>query len=143
LTPLAISVIVLWIVVLSLLAVVFALTRQLGVLHERIAPVGALMLNRGLTGRRAGAGARPRRSGRGQHSAGRGARRRQEHLAAVRFTHLPGMQVSAAHRQIERQARARLARDHSGERRQSDEHRAYVRSNDLGKVPYVLSAPWG
>jgi len=29
------------------------------------------------------------------------------------------MQVSAAHRQIERQARARLARDHSGERRQS------------------------
>ena len=47
-TPLAISVIVLWIVVLSLLAVVFALTRQLGVLHERIAPVGALMLNRGL-----------------------------------------------------------------------------------------------
>src|SRR5258707_10115058 len=47
-TPLAISVVVLWIVVLCLLAVVLALTRQLGVLHERIAPVGALMLNRGL-----------------------------------------------------------------------------------------------
>src|ERR1700691_1587129 len=47
-TPLALSVIVLWMVVLALLAVVFALTRQLGVLHERIAPVGALMLNRGL-----------------------------------------------------------------------------------------------
>ncbi|HWW81089.1 MAG TPA: hypothetical protein VNY82_15940, partial [Steroidobacteraceae bacterium] len=47
-TALAISNIVLWIVVLALLAVVLALTRQLGVLHERIAPVGALMLNRGL-----------------------------------------------------------------------------------------------
>ncbi len=47
-TALAISNIVLRIVVLALLAVVLALTRQLGVLHERIAPVGALMLNRGL-----------------------------------------------------------------------------------------------
>ena len=47
-TALAISNIVLWIVVLVLLVVVLALTRQLGVLHERIAPAGALMLNRGL-----------------------------------------------------------------------------------------------
>ena len=47
-TALAISNVVLWIVVLGLLAVVLALTRQLGVLHERIAPVGALMLNKGL-----------------------------------------------------------------------------------------------
>jgi methylamine dehydrogenase accessory protein MauD len=48
-TALAISNVVLWIVVLALLAVVFALTRQVGVLHERIAPAGALMINRGLT----------------------------------------------------------------------------------------------
>jgi methylamine dehydrogenase accessory protein MauD len=47
-TALIISNIVLWFVVLALLVVVLALTRQLGVLHERIAPVGALMLNRGL-----------------------------------------------------------------------------------------------
>jgi methylamine dehydrogenase accessory protein MauD len=47
-TALAISNIVLWIVVLSLLVVVLALTRQVGVLHERIAPAGALMINRGL-----------------------------------------------------------------------------------------------
>src|SRR5882724_9776632 len=47
-TALAISNVVLWIVVLALLVVVFALTRQLGVLHERIAPAGALMINRGL-----------------------------------------------------------------------------------------------
>jgi methylamine dehydrogenase accessory protein MauD len=33
----------LWILVLGLSAVVFALARQIGVLHERIAPAGALM----------------------------------------------------------------------------------------------------
>jgi methylamine dehydrogenase accessory protein MauD len=47
-TALAISNVVLWVLVLALGAVVLALTRQLGVLHERITPVGALMLNRGL-----------------------------------------------------------------------------------------------
>jgi methylamine dehydrogenase accessory protein MauD len=48
-TALTISNVVLWIVVLSLSLVVLALVRQLGVLHERIAPAGALMLNRGLS----------------------------------------------------------------------------------------------
>lgn len=48
-SALAISNIVLWLVVLGLLAVVLALTRQIGVLHERIAPAGALMINKGLT----------------------------------------------------------------------------------------------
>jgi methylamine dehydrogenase accessory protein MauD len=47
-TALAISNVVLWVLVLVLGAVVLALTRQLGVLHERITPAGALMLNRGL-----------------------------------------------------------------------------------------------
>lgn len=47
-TALAVSNIVLWVIVLALLVVVLALTRQVGVLHERISPVGALMLNRGL-----------------------------------------------------------------------------------------------
>ncbi|GAC1454428.1 MAG: hypothetical protein PVS2B3_16370 [Steroidobacteraceae bacterium] len=47
-SALAISNIVLWVLVVALAAVVLALTRQLGVLHERIAPAGALMLNRGL-----------------------------------------------------------------------------------------------
>lgn len=47
-SALAVSNVVLWVLVLALSAVVLALTRQLGVLHERIAPAGALMLNRGL-----------------------------------------------------------------------------------------------
>jgi methylamine dehydrogenase accessory protein MauD len=44
---LAISTIILWIVVLCLGAVVFALARQIGVLHERIAPIGALTIDKG------------------------------------------------------------------------------------------------
>lgn len=48
-SALAISNVVLWVLVLALAAVLLALTRQLGILHERIAPAGALMLNRGLT----------------------------------------------------------------------------------------------
>ena len=47
-SALAISNVVLWVLVLVLAAVVLALARQVGVLHERIAPAGALMLNRGL-----------------------------------------------------------------------------------------------
>jgi methylamine dehydrogenase accessory protein MauD len=48
-SALAVSNVVLWVLVLALSAIVLALTRQLGVLHQRIAPAGALMLNRGLT----------------------------------------------------------------------------------------------
>ncbi len=41
------STIVLWAVVLVLALVVFALARQIGVLHERVAPVGALATSAG------------------------------------------------------------------------------------------------
>ena len=44
---LAISQIVLWIVVVVLAATVLALARQIGVLHERIAPMGALTIDKG------------------------------------------------------------------------------------------------
>jgi methylamine dehydrogenase accessory protein MauD len=49
-TALLVSQIVLWIVVVALSLTCLALTRQLGVLHERIAPMGALALNRRLVG---------------------------------------------------------------------------------------------
>ena len=44
---LVISQIVLWIAVVALSAVVLALIRQIGVLHERIAPMGALTIDKG------------------------------------------------------------------------------------------------
>ena len=46
---LVVSNIVLWVAVLALLGTVFALARQIGVLYERIAPMGALMLDSGPT----------------------------------------------------------------------------------------------
>jgi methylamine dehydrogenase accessory protein MauD len=47
-TALSISVVLLWIAVIALAVTVFALARQIGVLHERIAPAGALTLSGGL-----------------------------------------------------------------------------------------------
>ena len=46
---LVVSTIVLWVAVVVLAGVVVALTRQIGVLYERVAPAGALVLGRGPT----------------------------------------------------------------------------------------------
>ena len=142
-TPLTISVIVLWIVVLCLLAVVLALTRQLGVLHERIAPVGALMLNRGLAvGEPAPAidvvdlhGAKLRL----------GAPRTDGKSTLLLFVSptcpvckslLPIVKSSG--RDERDWLDIILASDGN-----TDEHRDYIRANGLGGIPYVLSAPLG
>jgi methylamine dehydrogenase accessory protein MauD len=45
---LIVSNVVLWVLVIGLSLVVFALTRQIGVLHERVSPAGALTLSGGV-----------------------------------------------------------------------------------------------
>src|SRR6266481_201260 len=142
-TPVGVSVVVLWIVVLCLLAVVLALTRQLGVLHERIAPVGALMLNRGLAvGEPAPAidvvdlhGANLRL----------GAPRTDGKSTLLLFVSptcpvckslLPIVKSSG--RDERDWLDIILASDGN-----TDEHRDYIRANGLGGIPYVLSAPLG
>jgi methylamine dehydrogenase accessory protein MauD len=45
--PLVISVVILWVVVLCLGVCVIALSRQIGILYERVAPMGALMMDHG------------------------------------------------------------------------------------------------
>lgn len=42
-TALIVSNLLLWLLVILLLVIVYALTRQIGLLHERVAPVGAMM----------------------------------------------------------------------------------------------------
>jgi methylamine dehydrogenase accessory protein MauD len=142
-TALAISNIVLWIVVLALLAVVLALTRQLGVLHERIAPVGALMLNRGLAvGERAPpmevvdlAGAviklgSPRSDGKSTLLLF------VSPTCPVCKSLLPVVKSSG---KDERDwLDVVLASDGD-----PDEHRAFAQANGLEGVPYVVSAPLG
>ncbi len=44
---LAVAVVVLWMLVIALVVAVFALARQIGVLDERVAPMGALMMDEG------------------------------------------------------------------------------------------------
>jgi hypothetical protein len=85
---LIISNIVLWFVVLAVLVALLAVIRQLGVLHERIAPTGALMLNKGL---KVGETAQSRNAG----------ARWASDPTHVRLTHLPRMQILAAGPQIE------------------------------------------
>jgi methylamine dehydrogenase accessory protein MauD len=140
---LVISNIVLWIVVLALLAVVLALTRQLGVLHERIAPVGALMLNRGLavgeqappmdvvdlTGARVTLGS-PRSDGKSTLLLF------VSPTCPVCKSLLPVVKSSG---KDERDwLDVILASDGD-----PDEHRAFAQANGLTGVPYVISAPLG
>jgi hypothetical protein len=61
---LVVSNITLWIVVLALLLAVLALARQVGILYERVAPMGALMLDHGPQGRRHVTGVQSRIAGR-------------------------------------------------------------------------------
>ncbi len=44
---LIIAVVILWLLVIALVIAVFALARQIGVLYERVAPMGALMIDEG------------------------------------------------------------------------------------------------
>jgi methylamine dehydrogenase accessory protein MauD len=142
-TPLTVSVIVLWIVVLALIAVVFALTRQLGVLHERISPVGALMLNRGLkVGERAPIVEVADLDGRPLEIGAPRADGKSTLLLFVSPTCpvckslLPVVKSSG--RQEREWLDIVLASDGN-----PDEHRVYVRDNDLAQARYVISAPLG
>jgi methylamine dehydrogenase accessory protein MauD len=142
-SPLAISVVVLWIVVLALLAVVFALTRQLGVLHERIAPVGALMLNRGLTvGERAPAVDAADLEG----ATVRIGEPRTDGKSTLLLFVSPTCPVCKSLLPVVKSS-GRQERDWLSIILASDgnpaEHRQYVESNGLDGVPYVISAPLG
>ena len=143
LTALVISNIVLWVVVLALLVVVLALTRQLGVLHERITPVGALMLNKGLTV--------------------------GEQAPTVEVQDLAGANLSVGSPRSDGKSTLLLfvsptcpvcksllpivkssGKDERGwldiilaSDGNPEEHREYVRANGLDNVPYVVSAPLG
>jgi methylamine dehydrogenase accessory protein MauD len=140
--PLLVSNAVLWVVVIVLALVVLALARQVGVLHARLGPVGALALAGGpetgepaprvraesLTGEAVEIGA-PDPAGRSTLLV---------FLAPscpVCRTLLPALR-SLARR--ERRLRVALASD--GPR---GEHEAFVREHALGALPYLLSERLG
>jgi methylamine dehydrogenase accessory protein MauD len=142
-TALAISNIVLWVAVLALLLIVLALVRQLGVLHERIAPAGALMLNRGLNvGERVPMMDVEDLEG---HARRIGAPRTDGKSTLLVFVS-PTCPVCKSLLPIVKSGRKDeqdwleviLASD--GDR---DEHRQFAREQDLLGLPYVVSAPLG
>ena len=142
-TALVVSNAVLWVLVVALAGVVAALVRQIGVLYERVAPAGALMVARGpavgepapvvvasdLSSRPIELGA-PRPDGR----------------STLVFFLSPTCPVCKVLlpvvRAIAREERAWLdlvlASDGP-----AAEHTAFVRREGLDDVPYVLSAPLG
>ena len=142
-TALAISNIVLWVVVLSLLVVVLALTRQVGVLHERISPAGALMLNRGLAvGEQVPAVDVVDLDGR---TLSIGAARSDGMSTLILFVSptcpvceslLPVLKSSRR----DEQAWLQIVLASDGE---LATHREFARSHGLAVFPYVLSAPLG
>jgi methylamine dehydrogenase accessory protein MauD len=142
-TALAVSNAALWVVVVVLAVALLAVIRQLGVLHERIAPVGALMLAKGLkVGESAPQIAVQDLEGR---SITLGAARADERATLIMFvsptcpvckTLLPAIKSSLT---SERDwLDIILASD--GE---TANQREFVLANRLGGFPYVVSAPLG
>jgi methylamine dehydrogenase accessory protein MauD len=143
-SALAISVVLLWIVVIALAATVFALARQVGVLHERIAPAGALTLAGGIE---PGALA--------------------PDLQLTTLTGVPFALVSAASagrallvfflsptcpvcsalvpvvKRVAREERARMDIVLASDGATRDQHAAYVRERGLEQFPYVISQELG
>jgi methylamine dehydrogenase accessory protein MauD len=143
LTALAVSNAVLWLMVIGLSVALLAVVRQLGVLHERIAPVGALMLAKGLkVGESAPVVAVLDLDGRPMNV---GAPRTDERATLVMFvsptcpvckTLLPALKSSLA---SERDwLDIVLASD--GE---PASQREFVLAHRLGGFPYIVSAPLG
>ena len=139
-TWLVVSSVLLWLAVLVLGVLVFALTRQIGVLYERVAPAGALMMNQRL---QAGDPAPPVEApllGGGQLRVGEGGQRTLLFFLApdcpICKSLLPVLgSVGAA----ESDVRVVLASDGDDEQA----HRDYVAENDLTAYPYLLSETLG
>ncbi|HTB30065.1 MAG TPA: methylamine dehydrogenase accessory protein MauD [Steroidobacteraceae bacterium] len=142
-TALAVSNGALWLIVIALSVALLAVIRQLGVLHERIAPVGALMLAKGV---KIGESA-PQIAVQDIDGGSRivGAPRSDGRATLVMFvsptcpvckTLLPVLKSSLA---SERDwLDILLASDGDPE-----SQRAFVLANRLGGFPYIVSAPLG
>lgn len=142
-TALAISNVVLWIVVLALLVIVLALIRQVGVLHERIAPAGALMINRGLT---VGEQAPPMDVLDLNGKAMRVGAARSDGLSTLILFVSPTCPVCESLLPVLKSSRKdekawlQIVLASDGE---PGAHREFVRSHGLADFPYVVSAPLG
>jgi methylamine dehydrogenase accessory protein MauD len=138
---LTVSVVLLWLAVIALGVMLWALSRQVGVLFERVAPMGALVTDAGPAVGEAvtelPAARHPVRGG--APSAGRGAR----HAAVLPVAHLPGVQEAAAGAEgagARRKPPAAVVLASDGEPPSTC---ASSSSKGLQAMPYVLSTELG
>lgn len=143
LRALIISNVLLWVLAVALAAVVLALVRQIGVLHERIGPAGALLLKRGLeVGQPAPSMSLTDLSGRSVTIGTPSDNGRSTLLVFVSPTCpvckllLPVVKSS----RISESAWLQLVLASDGA---EDEHRRFIAANGLEDIPYVLSAELG
>jgi methylamine dehydrogenase accessory protein MauD len=139
---LIVSNVLLWILICVLALVVVALTRQIGLLHERIAPVGALAVARGpAVGERVDVLDVEDADGRAVRIGGADADRRKTLVfflspsCPVCATLLPTLQ-----RMVATRPDTRLVYASDGPR---DEHQAFRRDKGLLSCEYVLSRELG
>jgi methylamine dehydrogenase accessory protein MauD len=140
---LVVSQVVLWIAVVVLAGAVAALARQIGVLHERVAPAGALMAGRGPRVGETAPVVHAEAMAGGVHAVG-GAR--ADGLCTLVFFLSPTCpvckQLLPALRSAARRERAWLAVVLASDGPRA-EHEPFVRREELEAFPYLLSAPLG
>lgn len=134
---------VLWLVVVGLIFVVVALARQVGILHERIRPAGALHIAKGLKiGESAPVIETPDITGRPQRIGVTNPNGRSTLVAFVSPTCPVCKSLLPVLRSMRRSERANvdviLASDGA-----ADEHRAFIAAESLEEFPYVLSEQLG
>jgi methylamine dehydrogenase accessory protein MauD len=142
-TALVVSNVVLWVLVVALAAIVAALVRQIGVLYERVAPAGALMVARGpAVGDAAPVVVAPTLDGASLEVGGARPDARSTLLFFLSPTCPVCKELLPALRSAARRERGWLdvvlASD--GVR---VEHERFVEAQRLGEFPYLLSAPLG
>jgi methylamine dehydrogenase accessory protein MauD len=139
---LVVSNVALWIAVVALVTVVFALARQIGVLHERIAPMGALVMDHGpAPGDVAPIVVAAGLDGRQVHVGAPGAR--QTLLFFLSPTCPVCKKLLPALGSLARTEAARLQLVLASDGDDADTHRRFVERHGLQAFPYLLSAPLG
>lgn len=145
---LIVSNLLLWVAVLALLVAVFALSRQIGILYERIAPMGALMMDNGpKVGEAAPAFELAGLSGGlvriGQPAAGPVPAAQSTLLFFVSPTCPVCKKLLPIVKSIQKAEGARLSVVLASDGGEAAAHEAFRRRAELGAFPYVLSAELG
>jgi methylamine dehydrogenase accessory protein MauD len=141
---LVVSNIVLWIVVVALALIVLALTRQIGVLHERVAPAGALTLSGGVkAGETVPAMTLPTLSGDRLAIESFAARKRGVLVFFLSPTCPVCKSLLPVVTRIAKEERKWLDLVFASDGATKAEHEAYVADRKLDSFPYVISQELG